>query len=67
MKTKPRSRFSAVSGILIVMAIFLPGCEHDCQKEKHFLVTAKSGETRCKHCGIYQPTETTSDKKESKE
>ena len=70
MKTKPHPRFSAVSAILIVVAIFLPGCggvNHDCQNEGHSWVTGKSGETRCKHCGIYQTKETTSGKKESKE
>jgi len=30
------------------------GGKHDCQKAGHAWVIGKSGETRCKYCGVYQ-------------
>lgn len=65
MKRITQPAFSAITSIVIVLAIFLPGCggtKHDCQQAGHEWVTGRSGEVRCNHCGVYQPKDTNESK-----
>lgn len=63
--------FSSARIILLSVTLLLPGCgggkKHDCQQNGHEWVSGKSGEVRCKFCGVYQQKEVTNDKKDSKE
>jgi hypothetical protein len=52
-----KAGFSTISLILLLLALLAPGCggkKHDCKTEGHEWVEGRSGEMRCKHCGIYQ-------------
>lgn len=61
---------SYIPFVILALTLLLLGCgggvKHDCQQEGHEWVTGRSGEIRCKYCGVYQQT-TTKSQKESKE
>lgn len=57
---------SAVLIILTVLMYLSAGCngtKYDCQQNGHEWATGKSGEARCKHCGVYQSNDTPEEKK----
>jgi hypothetical protein len=58
MKNYGQSGMLAVWVLVMGLVIFGTGCgearKHDCQQDGHEWVTARSGNTRCKKCGVYQ-------------